>query len=160
MFDEKIKETTHSSYLNSFLGRLFYKIVGWEFTPLPDYFQAKQVVIGFPHTSNLDTLLAFAGFKIVRVSGHVMIKKEWFKFPLSIFLRGLGGIPVNRKSKEGVVPQMVEIFKNQDKFNLAIVPEATRKGAKNIKILLKRRRCPSLVGIWMEKAKKRVGWDR
>lgn len=71
--------------LLSLTGTLFYGLTNWTFEPLPDYFRNKHVIIGFPHTSNMDTIRAFFGFKIVKKTGHIMIKKEWFFWPLSFF---------------------------------------------------------------------------
>ncbi len=117
----------------SLVGRFIYFLMGWHFEPLPPYFSSKHVIIGFPHTSNMDTVRAFAGFRIVRRTGHIMIKKEWFFRPLSFILKAIGGIPVNRSASQGVVEQMVEIFKTRDEFLLAIVPEGTRKKIRTIK---------------------------
>lgn len=119
--------------LLSFAGKIFYRITTWKFEPLPDYFLNRHVIIGFPHTSNMDTIRAFFGFKIVKRTGHIMIKKEWFFWPLSFFFKALGGIPVFRDSSEGVVGQMVKLFNDRDDFLLAIVPEGTRKNAETIK---------------------------
>ena len=110
----------------SLAGRLLYRLMGWRFEPLPPYFSNKHVIIGFPHTSNMDTVRAFTGFKIAKRTGHIMIKKEWFFWPLSFLLKALGGIPVNRKASEGIVGQMVKIFNTRKEFLLAIVPEGTR----------------------------------
>ena len=117
----------------SFVGRCLYMIMGWGFEPLPPYVKKKHVIIGFPHTSNMDTVRAFTGFRIVKRTGHVMIKKEWFKWPMSYLLNAIGGIPIDRKSSQGVVGQMVDIFNERDEFLLAIVPEGTRKEVKTIK---------------------------
>jgi len=117
----------------SLSGKFFYKLMGWRFEPLPDYFSNKHVIIGFPHTSNLDTIRAFFGFKIVKRTGHIMIKKEWFFWPVSILLKALGGIPVFRDSPQGVVNQMVKMFSERDNFLLAIVPEGSRKDVTTIK---------------------------
>jgi 1-acyl-sn-glycerol-3-phosphate acyltransferase len=119
--------------LLSLLGKLFYWSTNWRFDPLPDYFGKKHVIIGFPHTSNMDTIRAFFGFRIIKKTGHIMIKKEWFVFPLSIIFKALGGIPVYRDSPQGTVNQMVTMFAKQDDFLLAIVPEGTRKGVRTIK---------------------------
>ncbi len=119
--------------LLSITGKLFYKSLKWKFEPLPDYFLQRHVIIGFPHTSNMDTIRAFFGFKIAKKTGHIMIKKEWFFWPASYLFRALGGIPVYRDSSQGVVGQMVELFKKRDEFLLAIVPEGSRKGVKTIK---------------------------
>jgi 1-acyl-sn-glycerol-3-phosphate acyltransferase len=119
--------------LLSIVGKLLYKAMGWRFEPLPPYFLNKHVIIGFPHTSNMDTVRAFTGFRIVKRTGHIMIKKEWFKWPMSMFLTAIGGIPVDRRSASGVVGQMVDVFNERDEFLLAIVPEGTRKEVKTIK---------------------------
>jgi len=119
--------------LLSLFGKLFSGLTNLRFEPLPDYFGKKHVIIGFPHTSNMDTIRAFFGFKIIKRTGHIMIKKEWFVFPLSIVFKALGGIPVYRDSPQGTVDQMVTMFEKYDDFLLAIVPEGTRKGVRTIK---------------------------
>jgi len=91
------------------------------------------VIIGFPHTSNMDTIRAFTGFRIIKRTGHIMIKKEAFFWPLSILLHVLGGIPVDRSAHEGVVQQMADAFHSRDEFLLAIVPEGTRKKIRTIR---------------------------
>jgi 1-acyl-sn-glycerol-3-phosphate acyltransferase len=117
----------------SIVGKAFYRLTNWQFEPMPDYVSNKHVFIGFPHTSNMDTLRAFWGFKIIKKTGHIMIKREWFFWPLSYFFKSFGGIPIHRDSSQGIVGQMVKIFNDQDDFLLAIVPEGTRKGVKTIK---------------------------
>lgn len=119
--------------LLSLAGRLCYRLVGWRFESLPDYFSDKHVIIGFPHTSNMDTVRAFTCFKIIKRTGHIMIKKEWFIWPMSLLFHLAGGVPVNRSSSEGVVDQMVDIFNKRDRFLLAIVPEGTRQKVTTIK---------------------------
>ena len=100
--------------------------MGWRFEPPPPYLAGKHVLIGFPHTSNMDTVRAFIGYRIIGRTGYVMIKKEWFFWPMSILLRTLGGIPVQRDAPGGVVGQMVAAFHRRDDFLLALVPEGTR----------------------------------
>ena len=117
----------------SVVGRAVYWLMGWRFEPLPAYFGDKHVIIGFPHTSNMDTVRAFTGFRIVKKTGHVMIKREWFFWPMSLVLKSLGGVPVDRKASTGVVRQMVAQFRDRDEFLLAVVPEGTRKGVNTVK---------------------------
>ncbi|MDP2862457.1 MAG: 1-acyl-sn-glycerol-3-phosphate acyltransferase [Desulfobacterales bacterium] len=117
----------------SLVGRSLYYLMGWRFEPLPSYFSSKHVIIGFPHTSNMDAVRAFTGYWIIRRTGHIMVKKEWFFWPMSFFLKSIGGIPVNRGASQGVVEQMVEIFSTRNEFLLAIVPEGTRKKVTTIK---------------------------
>ncbi|HET6490589.1 MAG TPA: 1-acyl-sn-glycerol-3-phosphate acyltransferase [Syntrophales bacterium] len=120
-------------HILSLAGRMLYFLMGWKFEPLPPYVSNKHVIIGFPHTSNVDTVRAFIGFRIIKRTGHIMIKKEAFFWPLSVLLRSLGGIPVDRKAPKGVVEQMVEVFNTHDEFLLAIVPEGTRKKIRTIR---------------------------
>jgi 1-acyl-sn-glycerol-3-phosphate acyltransferase len=117
----------------SLVGRSLYFLMGWRLEPLPSYFASKHVIVGFPHTSNMDAIRAFTGFWIIRRTGHIMVKKEWFFWPASLFLKALGSIPVNRGASQGVVEQMVEIFNTRNEFLLAIVPEGTRKKVPTIK---------------------------
>ena len=109
----------------SLVGRFLFWANGWRFEPLPPYFSSKHVIIGFPHTGNMDTVRAFTGFRIARLTGHVMIKKQWFFWPMGWFLRLIGGIPVDRKASTGMVGQMADHFARSNEFYLAIVPEGT-----------------------------------
>ncbi|MCP3921092.1 MAG: acyl-phosphate glycerol 3-phosphate acyltransferase [Desulfobacterales bacterium] len=117
----------------SYIGRFLFFLMGWKFIPLPPYFDKKHVIIGFPHTSNMDTVRAFTGFKIAKLKGHVIMKKELFFFPMSIFFKMIGGIPVDRSSKSGVVEQMALEFEKRESFYLSIVPEGTRKKTDSIR---------------------------
>lgn len=107
--------------------------MGWQFEPPPPYFSRKHVIIGFPHTSNMDAVRAFIGYYIIRRRGYIMVKKEWFFWPMSLVFKLIGGIPVDRSSPKGAVEQMADLFKSRDEFLLAIVPEGTRKKVKTIK---------------------------
>ena len=71
---------------------------GWTFEPLPADWQPKQVIIGFPHTTWTDTLMAFSGFAIVEQKGHVVVKQEAFRWPFGGLLKALGGVAIDRKS--------------------------------------------------------------
>lgn len=115
------------------LGRTVFALRGWSFEPLPDNWEKKQVVIGFPHSSNIDTALAFAGFAIAEQKGHVIVKKEAFRWPFGGFLRGLGAIPIDRGSASGLVAQMAKEFAARETFQLALVPEGTRKSGAKVK---------------------------
>ena len=46
--------------ISFFIGKLIYLLRGWTFEPLPPYWKEKQVLIGFPHTKAMDTVMAFA----------------------------------------------------------------------------------------------------
>ncbi|MFH2093989.1 MAG: 1-acyl-sn-glycerol-3-phosphate acyltransferase [Pseudomonadota bacterium] len=117
----------------SFIGWLVYKFMGWAYDPLPDYWTDRCVVIGFPHTANMDTVRALAYIKLARVNARLLIKSDWFFFPMSILLKSLGGMPVNRDKTQGFVENAVQEFNNRDKLILALVPEGTRKKVTTIR---------------------------
>lgn len=117
----------------SIIGRLLYFILGWKYDDLPEYWDDRCVVIGFPHTTNMDTVRALTYIKIARVNARLLIKSDWFFFPMSILLKGLGGMPVKRNKAHGFVDFAIDQFKLRDKLILAIVPEGTRKNVSTIK---------------------------
>jgi len=117
----------------SLAGKFLYLLMNWHCEPLPPYFSRKHVIIGFPHTSNMDAIRAFIAYRIVKRTGHIMVKKEWFFWPMSVVLKIVGGIPIDRNSSQGAVEQMAGIFNERTEFLLAIVPEGTRKKVKTIK---------------------------
>jgi 1-acyl-sn-glycerol-3-phosphate acyltransferase len=117
----------------SLFAKLLYKMMGWTYEDLPPEWTNKRVVIGFPHTSNMDTVRAFAYMKLAKQDAKLLIKAEWFIWPVSVLLRNLGGIPVRRDKAIGFIGQIVEEFNKRDEFILALVPEGTRKNVKKIK---------------------------
>ena len=148
-------------WVSNLVARTVYAARGWTFEPLPDYWSPRQVVIGFPHRSNLDTVMAFAGFMRVGVRGHILIKDSAFFWPLSAILDGLGGIPVDRSAAGGVVGQMVAEFEARDDFTLALVPEGTRKGVAQLKTgfwHIARAADVPIVCWYLDAAHKRTRW--
>ena len=86
----------------------------------------KLLLIGAPHTSNSDFVLTLVTFFALSVRISWMAKHTFFRWPIKGVLTWLGGIPINRTIKDGVVEQTVEAFSKRDKFILAITPEGTR----------------------------------
>ena len=120
-------------YLFSALGKFIYARMGWTYDPLPDYWEPKCVVIGFPHTTNMDTVRALTYIKLARVNAKLLIKSMWFFFPMSLILKSLGGLPVKRNKSCGFVDSVINIFDEHDDLVVALVPEGTRKSVSTIK---------------------------
>lgn len=105
---------------------LYHRLLGWKAeVTVPDY--DKCVVCGAPHTSNYDLLLGKLFYGAWGRKTCFLMKKEWFFFPLGIFFRALGGIPVDRSKNSSMVDAMAERFARSQRFHLAITPEGTRK---------------------------------
>lgn len=105
---------------------IYYRLLGWKTNvTVEDY--DKCVVCAAPHTSNLDLFIGKLFYGAIGRKTSFMMKKEWFFFPLGIFFKAVGGIPVNRSRNTSLVEQMAQQFAKRKKFHLAITPEGTRK---------------------------------
>lgn len=115
------------------IAKIMYYVMGWTYDPLPDYWDPKSVVIGFPHTTNMDTVRALTYIKVARVDARLLVKAGWFFFPMSVLLKALGGLPVKRDKATGFVGAVVEEFNQREQLVVALVPEGTRKKVTTIR---------------------------
>ncbi|EHL32882.1 1-acyl-sn-glycerol-3-phosphate acyltransferase [Legionella drancourtii] len=106
-------------------GSFFLKLCGWKIVgTLPK--DKKYLVIVAPHTSNWDFLVGLFSRFSLGVKINFIAKKQLFFFPLGLFLRAVGGAPVDRSKKNNNVEKVVELCHASDEFRLAITPEGTR----------------------------------
>ncbi len=145
--------------IKKFVGDLLLKILGWK---IQGNFPAlnKCVVVGAPHTSQWDFVFAVLFSFSEKSSAKFFMKKELFVFPLKGLLKLLGGIPVNRQSKNNLVQDMVDRFNTHEKFILALTPEGTRSKVNDWKSGFYRIAVGANVPIvlaYMDYAKKNVG---
>ncbi|MCF6365098.1 MAG: 1-acyl-sn-glycerol-3-phosphate acyltransferase [Bacteroidales bacterium] len=108
-----------------FTAKTFFKIVRWKVVgDIPDV--PKYVMVIAPHTSFLDVIYGKMYNWLVDMKATIMIKEEFFFFPMGALLRHWGGIPINRKYPGGIIAQMTEEFNKSEKMILSITPEGTR----------------------------------
>lgn len=100
-------------------------MVGWRVEGKLPHFP-KYVLVGAPHTSNLDFLLFLGVIFHLKANVKFMGKAELFRNPFGWFFYWCGGIPVDRKKSQGLVEQMVDACERSDEFILTIAPEGTR----------------------------------
>lgn len=113
----------------TFLQTLWYwlfRLIGWDGVyHKPD--TEKFIIIVAPHTSNFDF---FIGFIFSRAFGmpspNFLAKDSAFRGILGPIMRGLGGIPVNRRERTNFVDQVAAAFNERKRMILAITPEGTR----------------------------------
>ena len=109
------------------LGQTYLRLAGWrvegQFPVEP-----KCVLIVAHHTSNWDFMLGVAFLLAVDLRASWLGKHTIFKRPFEKFLRGIGGIPVNRSESQGLVGQCVKAFQDESALCLGLSPEGTRKG--------------------------------
>ena len=81
-----------------------------------------------PHTHWVDVMVGFAARQALHIEHAKFLgKKELFVGPLGWVLRKMGGTPVDRFAKSGMVDQVVELFNSHETFMLGLSPEGTRK---------------------------------
>ena len=115
------------------IGSLTLKAMGWKMVgKLPD--EKKLIVIGAPHTSNWDLILAMGSMLNVGLRFSWMMKKEAFFWPLGPLWKALGGIPITRSAKNDITAQMSAWFEKNDNVWLGITPEGTRSKVDRFKI--------------------------
>lgn len=105
---------------------------GW--TRDSEYMPEKRaIVLGVPHTSFKDFIVSYLFSASYGKTTHVMIKKESFFFPVGVFLRAVGCIPVDRSNSTALVKSLIDAMNKEEEFYLAIAPEGTRKAVKRWK---------------------------
>ncbi|HEX4872924.1 MAG TPA: lysophospholipid acyltransferase family protein [Nevskiaceae bacterium] len=110
------------------LGRLVLFLLGWKLAgEIPD--QPRMVLIGAPHTSNMDGVIGLVTLTALGLRAGTMIKQSAFHGPLGWLLRWMGAIPVDRATARGVVEQTVDAFRATPALLLLVAPEGTRKSA-------------------------------
>ncbi len=114
-----------------YIAKFIMWLGGWKFRgELPQ--EKKAVIISVPHTSNWDFVWGELAFLSQGIPAFILMKKEFFIFPLGAILRALRVIPVDRGNKDSqLVEQMVTEFDKRDSMYLCITPEGSRKKGKS-----------------------------
>ena len=87
----------------------------------------KAIIIGVPHTSAWDFVISYLYYTSVGGIAHIVIKREFFFWPLGYLLRKMGAIPIDRSKGTTVVKQIIKEMNIREQMHLAITPEGTRK---------------------------------
>ncbi len=118
-------------FRSSRVARGLLKLLGWKV-----YFEGfptlQGVAVVYPHTSNWDAVVMFLAKWTCGVQVMFWAKDKLFDWPLvGRWLRWIGGVPVQRTAKAGVVGQAVDILQQHkiagQYFWLGLAPEGTRK---------------------------------
>lgn len=141
------------------LGRAALSLLGWRVEgEVPDV--PRLVAVVAPHTCTMDVLVGLAVVLALGVRVNWLGKHTIFWRPLGSLLRWLGGIPVDRRAPEGVVAQVVEMFRRSERLYLALAPEGTRRRVERWKTgfhRIARGADVPLVPVWLDYGIRRVG---
>jgi 1-acyl-sn-glycerol-3-phosphate acyltransferase len=108
------------------LSHRVFTILGWDIDgEIPDI--PKMVLIGAPHTSNWDFFLFLAALHHFRIKVKFLGKASLFRWPFGFMFRSVGGLPVVRSRRGGLVRLVKAAFDEADEMILVIAPEGTRR---------------------------------
>ena len=114
--------------MTKFFWRIWFKLTGWKINGSFPLEIKKMILLVAPHTSWKDILVGLATRSRLKIyKAKFLGKKELFDGPFGWYFRWLGGVPVDRHSKHGMVEQVVEMYNNNEEFIIALSPEGTRK---------------------------------
>ena len=129
----RTKKRTRYSPAIRWFSRTALRALGWKLVGEESHVP-KCVVACAPHTSNWDLPFALLATPALNLPCVFMIKHTVFWWPLGAILRWLGGIPIDRRASEGIVEQMAQVIRENERINVLITPEGTRKGVEYWKL--------------------------
>lgn len=107
------------------LARIVFRLTGWKPAGKRPCF-SKYVIIAAPHTSNWDFLYTLCLAFILEIKPFIMMKGDWFRWPMGPFLRWFGAIPVDRSKSTHVVARSIQAFREHPRMVLVVPPAGTR----------------------------------
>ena len=115
------------------LCKLYLWAIGWKTGSVLPSSVRKCVLVGAPHTSNMDYPIALSTLYASGVKPRFLAKKSLFKFPVGAVMRLTGGLPVDRSKHNNMVEAMIAMFSANDELVLLIPVEGTRSYVKEWK---------------------------
>ena len=114
------------------LALWFIAIVGWKAKSDIDIhlLPKKFVAILAPHTSNWDLIFITGVIFALGLKFNWFGKKEAFRWPLGGLFKRLGGIPIERATRQNMVEQTAALIRARDRVIIGIAPEGTRSNSK------------------------------
>lgn len=109
------------------ISKFLLQQIGWKIKgDFPNI--SKSIIITAPHTSNWDIIIGKLYLNAIGIDNKVLVKKEFFFFPVNLIMRFLGTLPVDRNNKKNnIIYQAASYFKENDSFFLGIAAEGTRR---------------------------------
>ena len=112
--------------------KFILKLFGWK--SFGEAVKEDQCIfVGVPHTSLWDFVVAWMYYVSLGGKPNILIKKEFFFWPVGYIIKKMGGIPIDRSKGANVIRQAIQLFNERKHLHLAITPEGTRKRTKNWK---------------------------
>jgi 1-acyl-sn-glycerol-3-phosphate acyltransferase len=109
------------------IGLFILKLLNFKIDVVNIPKEKKYVLVFAPHTSWTDFAIGKIALTGMGVKTTFLIKKEFFFFPFGIYLKYIGGFPVDRKRTQKLTDRLAQYIKEQDQIALIITPEGTRR---------------------------------
>jgi 1-acyl-sn-glycerol-3-phosphate acyltransferase len=84
------------------------------------------VIVVYPHTSNWDFVIGYLARAAAGLPVQWIGKDTLFRWPFAAVMRRMGGIPVNRRERTGVIAQLAGELRRRPWMWIALAPEGTR----------------------------------
>lgn len=112
--------------------KFLLKVLGWK-TEGGVAPESKCIIIGIPHTSAWDFVISYLFYTSIGGHASVLVKKEFFFWPVGYIVRKMGGVPIDRSKGANVIRQTIHLFNEMEYMHLALTPEGTRERTKRWK---------------------------
>ena len=88
------------------------RLCGWK-TSLVWPPEPHGLIVVYPHTSNWDFIVGVL-FRIGHgLPAHWMGKDTMFRWPFGRLLRRIGGVPINRRERSGLIAALIDEFRTR-----------------------------------------------
>ena len=104
------------------IARFLLKILGYKITTdFPDV--PKSIMVFAPHTSYWDAVIGKLVLRELGVRHRLLGKKELFHFPMGIFMRLFGVVPIRGIQGHNSIYDAVNLLNKEKRIHLLICPE-------------------------------------
>ena len=128
VFEEQCPEHLRAgrSAFAQWFGRTVLRVLGWRVEgQIPNL--KRLLIIGAPHTSNWDFVLAMGAILGLNIRLRWLGKHTIFKPGVVWFMEWLGGIPINRSQPQDIVGNVAKLVERDNGIVIGLAPEGTRK---------------------------------
>lgn len=108
------------------LSRILFAATPWRLVRESPPVSGSRLLIGAPHTSNLDFVLMLGIAWDAGLPIRWLGKQELFRGLGGPIMRALGGIPVDRANPAGLVDAVIARATREPGFALVVTPDGTR----------------------------------
>lgn len=123
--------------MSKYFFKFFFKVIGWKLIGTFPKNVKKTISIVAPHNTWADFPLGLGARAEIELSNSITLnflgKAELFNGFFGWLFSGLGGIPVERFSKNDVVQSVVNLFNTHENLHIALAPEGTRKAVSKLR---------------------------